>query len=469
MSYDDELDARLKAIARRAAPGPSIADEVMRFIEQGEPQNGRAGTAGPQGGDDSTTSQEATPPSVRLVPDVPTERADGVPSETHPIEQPPSRRHVPRRFVAMLQSRAVRWSAAAVVAAAVILVIGFWPGKDGRGPGSAFARAIEHFQKATTIVCRISSSISGGPMAMQQTGRLEASSAYGSRCEMFMNGSPMLIQYAPLQGPTTTVTPLSRSYTVMDTQAMDGHGHGPQGADSPDALIRALARLKGQASRELGRQTVDGVDALGYEIGGEMLGLGFREGVRSELWVNAKTHLPVRYVAEIPMPGMADGKSGLLQMVFDQFEWDTPLDPKRFVPDIPADYTRVDARMPAPDEAALIKGLGNYAELTGKYPPALNLSIIVTDLSPAIGARIGTAAARGEKVPDQKEMTQKGVEIGSGIAFYLKLARDGRSPEYFGKTVSPGQKEAVLVRWKTQDGQWRVIYGDLRAETQPGQ
>ena len=39
----------------------------------------------------------------------------------------------------MLQSKTVRWSAAAAVAAAVVLAIGFWPGKPGRGSSNGIA------------------------------------------------------------------------------------------------------------------------------------------------------------------------------------------------------------------------------------------------------------------------------------------------------------------------------------------
>jgi len=155
--------------------------------------------------------------------------------------------------------------------------------------------------------------------------------------------------------------------------------------------------------------------------------------------------------------------------VIDQFEWDTPLDAKLFVPEVPADYTRIDAKAPAPNEATLIKALGNYAELAGKYPTALNAGTISLDLAGAVGRKAASAKARGETMPGQQELMQKMVEIRSGIAFYLNLAEQGHSPEYFGKTVSPGQKDAVLVRWKTEDGQWRVIYGDLRVETLPNQ
>jgi outer membrane lipoprotein-sorting protein len=337
----------------------------------------------------------------------------------------------------------------------VVLLMTFAGGK------SAFAAAIEQFQKAKTIVCRISSPTpaSVGTMTFETTGKLYFSAEYGSRCEMSFNGATAMIQYQPVQGPTTSVTPLTRTYTVVDSQAMD---HGAPRDNGPDAFILALAKLKGQASRELGRKNLDGVEALGYEISGEMLALGHAEGVRSELWIDAKTYLPIRYVAEMPM---AQIKGGLYQMVFDQFEWDTPLDPKLFVPEIPADYTRINATMPAPDEAALIKALGNYAELAGKYPPTMDISSIVTDLSAAIGARMASALARGEKAPDQQALMQKSVEIGSGFAFYQKLVQEGLSPEYHGETVSPGQADAVLLRWKLTDGQWRVIYGDLRVET----
>jgi len=365
----------------------------------------------------------------------------------------------------MFKSKRARWSALIAAAAVIVLAIGFWPGKAGRSPGSVFAAAIERIQTAKTIVCRISAAYTGAGVTMQQTGRLEVSSDYGSRCELGTGGTTSIITYGPLQGPTTTVTPLTRSYTVTDMTALAGPGQKSPGGESVEAFMLALRKLKGQASRELGQATVDGVASLGYEISGEVLGLGPAAGVRSELWVDASTSLPVRYLAEIPMPATDDGNVGTVQVIYDQFQWDTPLDASRFTPDIPADYTRVEAKAPAVDEAALIKALGNYAELAGKYPPALDAATIATDLASAIGTRLGNAAVRGEKGPDQQELAQKAIEIGSGFAFYQQLVNEHRSPEYFGKTVSPGQKEPVLVRWKTPDGQWRVIYGDLHAET----
>jgi hypothetical protein len=36
---------------------------------------------------------------------------------------------------------------------------------------------------------------------------------------------------------------------------------------------------------------------------------------------------------------------------------------------------------------------------------------------------------------------------------------------YYGKTVIPKDADKVLLRWKLDDGQYRVIFGDLIAKT----
>lgn len=416
-----------------------------------------------QQSDDAAITEAPTPPAVRLVPDVPTELADGVQRETLPISQPPDRRYMRRRFVAMFQSKTVRWSAVAAVAAVVILVIGFWPGNNNHNPGSAFAAAVEQFQKARTIVCNITTTarMQTPGIPFQQTGKLYFSTEYGSRCDMMANGVPMITQYAPLQGPSTTITPSTRTYTVMDSQAL---GNEASKGNGPDGFIRMFTRLKAQASRELGSKNIDGIEALGYEIDGQMLGIGAGEGFRSELWIDAKSYLPVRCVTEMPIAQI----SGTCEMVYDQFQWDTPLEASLFTPEIPADYTRIDTKASTPDEAMMIKALGNYAELAEKYPPAVNAASIVSDLSPTLGARVTKAMIRGEKALDQKAIMQKSAEIGAGFRYYQMLTDQGRSPEYFGKTVKPGEANAVLLRWNLDGGQQRVIYGDLRVETVSG-
>jgi hypothetical protein len=348
----------------------------------------------------------------------------------------------------MCASKRVRWSVAAGVAAAVVLAIGFWPGKGGRGAGSAFAAAVGQFQKASTLVCQFSSPtpISLMGMSIVPSGKLYISAEHGTRFENYGNGVLVNVMIVPPEGPAVSITPPGRQYMVLT-------GVNPSGRSSqngPDAFIRGLSKLSGQPDRELGKAVVGGVEAYGYEISAASLGFAGEPGAHSELWVDAQTDMPVRYVVE--MPGFEEGK--ITTYIFDQFEWNTPLDVELFDTAMPAGYTRVDTQMPAHDEATLIKGLGLYARQTGQYPSELSMARVV-------GGLIASGGANGA----QPLTHQESLEVGAGVVFYMELAAGGRSPEYFGKTVLPGQKDAVLVRWKTEDGQWRVVYGDLRAET----
>src|SRR5262245_37034500 len=52
-----------------------------------------------------------------------------------------------------------------------------------------------------------------------------------------------------------------------------------------------------------------------------------------------------------------------------------------------------------------------------------------------------------------------------GFAHMNTIQRHNPDAAYHGKTVGPDDKDRVLFRWKQPDGDYRVIYGDLRAET----
>jgi hypothetical protein len=57
-----------------------------------------------------------------------------------------------------------------------------------------------------------------------------------------------------------------------------------------------------------------------------------------------------------------------------------------------------------------------------------------------------------------------------GLAeFYMTLGWGRKDPAYYpayyGKTVTPKDADKVLVRWKVSDSEYRVIFGDLHAES----
>jgi hypothetical protein len=45
--------------------------------------------------------------------------------------------------------------------------------------------------------------------------------------------------------------------------------------------------------------------------------------------------------------------------------------------------------------------------------------------------------------------------------FYMTLVEDKKEPVYYGETVGPEDADAVLMRWKISDNEYRVIFGDL--------
>ena len=49
------------------------------------------------------------------------------------------------------------------------------------------------------------------------------------------------------------------------------------------------------------------------------------------------------------------------------------------------------------------------------------------------------------------------------IAALITCAAEAGKPKTY--TVKPGDSDAVLMRWKLDDKQMRVVYGDLRTET----
>ena len=50
-------------------------------------------------------------------------------------------------------------------------------------------------------------------------------------------------------------------------------------------------------------------------------------------------------------------------------------------------------------------------------------------------------------------------------AFHMMLVQEKKAPRYYGQSVTPQDTDLVLMRWKVADGEYRVIFGDLHAET----
>ncbi len=64
-----------------------------------------------------------------------------------------------------------------------------------------------------------------------------------------------------------------------------------------------------------------------------------------------------------------------------------------------------------------------------------------------------------------KKMMDKMMPLQALCGFYANLSQEKKDPAYYGKMVKPGDAAQVLLRWKTAENEYRVIFGDLHAIT----
>lgn len=225
-------------------------------------------------------------------------------------------------------------------------------------------------------------------------------------------------------------------------------------------------------------------------------------------------NIPSDYIA-LPKGRMMDytnnGKTRVAHIGFIAHDSQQYLDANAAAsePNIPSDHTA----MTKADEPSAIAGLQTYRELTGRYPDDLNAMTLANSMLPAIKAmsdkflvenfnldpnqvtglsqeeiamKVQESITNQFKGLSQEEAAKKAREflpkaaqfqkqaeefakkseawsksiLSTGM-FYMSLTYQLKDPAYYGKSVTPGDTNAVLLRWKTDSGTYKVIFGDL--------
>lgn len=351
----------------------------------------------------------------------------------------------------------VRRTAGLLSAAAVIALV--VPTFLGSGDGVAFANVIERLREIRTLACRIVSNTTAYGQNIAVTGKMYMSSDYGTRCDFNVFGQASTTLYRPLDGPMVVVTPMTRSYMVIEGEDEDASFDHMR---DPDAFLKKLTELSEDASEVLGSDFIDGHEVVGFEIAAEQLEL---DGVEASatLHVDVETALPVQFALKMagPEPG------SLINVLYDKFEWDMVLEAELFEPVIPEGYAKVSVQLPPKDEETLIEALAIYAELTGgRYPDEFDAMQMVTKVARLVAEQIvadGQLPTPGSAAYDT--LNQKVMQVGSACDFYHRLVRDGMEPEYFGHQVTADDTDAVLMKWRLDKRYIRQVYGDLSVET----
>jgi hypothetical protein len=240
--------------------------------------------------------------------------------------------------------------------------------------------------------------------------------------------------------------------------------------NDPRIMIKEI--MNGQY-KELGRSVIDGREVVGFQTDDPEVVEGLTEDVNLILWVDIDTWLPVFTDIELITNEQVN-----VSFTIDNYQWDIPVVASDFEPIIPEDFTSLTSdvvEMANSSEEAALDGLKLIAEITGQYPERLNLMDLIQyffdlreqgirnnegllDSSMTLQEEMMNPSTKTKHI--EKAMQVFGTFQSLGV-FYSTLVQEQKDPMYYGESVGPNNPEAVLLRWKVSDNQYRVIFGDL--------
>lgn len=372
--------------------------------------------------------------TARLVPDVPTEWADGVSRETRPKEQFPGRRRVRRRFAIMFERRVVRWSVVAA-AAAVVLAIGLWPSGSGRGRsnGVAWADVVETISRFRPYSCTYTWEHEGQPPRVYELMRLTLS----RRREVFPNGEVRIFDLS--QTPNVT---LSLSPGTKRAERCVLLGTGVQ--QDPD-FLQILGTMRDGTAENLGTEEVEGRLARGFHLPAEVN--------EFTVWADAETGLPIRIELNQPRASR--------RLILSEFQFDVTFDASLFDTTAAEGYTVHEVSVDGvnPTEQDLVEGLRAICTcLGGHFPPALDEA--------SIEDAVREHHERTQETPVEAEMESLRLKTQRVLRYIviLKGLRGAQNLTYAGRGVTLGDGATPVLWWTPKGSQTtRILYGDLSA------
>ncbi|MBN1127137.1 MAG: hypothetical protein JXA82_19195 [Sedimentisphaerales bacterium] len=349
------------------------------------------------------------------------------------------------------------------LAAAAVILIGVFAGYTmfkGTG-GVSWAQVREQVAavKAVIYKAKINATENGQPFQLQ----IEATMAdgHGTRMDAYM-GEQLLERSFTLEDKKTHIIifPSKKKYIVVELTEEDRIENG-----DPKLIVETF--LKG-GYKELGRREINGVTLEGIQshdvspTAGFPGGAGLIEGLEglpakviASLWVDVATGWPFEVTLDI-----TDENGGeQVTIVVSDFQWEAQVDPTTFASVIPEGYElmyKVNAEN-LEEGNQLIEGLKYFAQINdGKYPATLSAREVVGEIGNIYQAKSGDPSFQ---IDDAKVSTLK-----YGALFFGTLQTEGKEAVYYGRTVTADDANKVLLRWKLDDGKFRVIFGDLRIE-----
>ncbi|MBN1457427.1 MAG: hypothetical protein JW912_06220 [Sedimentisphaerales bacterium] len=231
------------------------------------------------------------------------------------------------------------------------------------------------------------------------------------------------------------------------------------GQDSTSPLL-FIERFIENPYKELGTSYIDGVKVVGFESTDLIIS---EDSGRTEarLWVDAATELPLKIEAET----YDQNGEFLSKTITGDFQWNMNFTQEDFIPVIPEDYKTLDDQLEfLGDEKSVIEGLRFYAKLfNGKYPETLAVKTLTlsNQVGNALRSGAGTMYAGKSEQDIMKEAGQGCMNLEFSTVFFSTLASENKAVAYYGDRVTAENPDAVLMRWREDNGRYMVIFGDL--------
>jgi hypothetical protein len=388
-----------------------------------------------------------------------------------------------RRFI--MKSTSVKLALAAVVLIACMIGLSLW---KTTGSGIALADVLTRLEQVKVFKCTGTMTITGqegsGKSYRSETRHTRlASPDHGIiRTERVdPNGRRTLLSEVyvyPQKKAFILIQHTDKTYTREELRDADLQWIQKMfnRYNDPGTFLREVISCK---HLSLGRSTVDGIEVEGfgttdpnYQGTASKIKDPRVDQVDAKVWIDVQRQLPVRYES-LTKRLDALGKPMSFHFVMRDFQWDVPVTAAEFEPPpVPEGYLVVVDNLPGPlTEGGVIQGLRQCVEWLGKYPG--NISVPPPrGIQSELDRSDSPAAVRMKeelKGLTEQDRINRLMEAGTPMRrvqrFFIGLNDDKKDPAYYGKAVTPKDTDKVLLRWKLSDKEYRVIYGDLHAET----
>ncbi len=207
-------------------------------------------------------------------------------------------------------------------------------------------------------------------------------------------------------------------------------------------------------SLPLGRAQINGINVRGLETTNPAVtGSMFPESL-TRLWVDDQTALPVLIEIDLVSP-----TAQTVTMTITDFEWNRPLRPAFFAPQVPEDFTlTTEAALPPLTAGSVVKGLTAFQDISGGLlPTALDPMTLTFETRTFLNDL-------GEDGPATGLAAALTVDIQMLSVIYSQLQSLGLEPQYDTQNARTQDINTPLMTWNLPDGNTQIIYPDLVTE-----